>query len=114
MWEVHEVVLRGRIPYRPRWTRAQRRLSLVKERVFVKEIEADASPLSAWRKDKSIGLWREWGELEGRTSEQTGGRAVREGRKVQTGPEDDEGRASREAGRGAIYLMYETWKHRSQ
>lgn len=55
-------------------------------------------PLSAWRKDKSIGLWREWGELEGRTSEQTGGRAVREGRKVQTGPEDDEGRASREAG----------------
>jgi len=42
---VHEVVLRGRIPYRPRWTRAQRRLSLVKERVFVKEIEADASPL---------------------------------------------------------------------
>lgn len=88
---------------------------MVKERVFVKEIEADASPiLSAWREDKSIGLWREWGELEGRTSEQTGGRAVREGRKVQTGPEDGEARASRENGWGAIYLMCEPWKQRSK
>lgn len=46
-------VLRGCRPYRPRLgpvdKRAQRSLSLVKERVFVKEVEADASPaLPAW------------------------------------------------------------------
>lgn len=46
-------VLRGCRPYRPRLgpvdKRAQRSLSLVKERVFVKEVQAGASPaLPAW------------------------------------------------------------------
>lgn len=45
---------------------------MVKERVFVKEIEADAVPSSQHGGDQSIGLWREWAELEGRASEQTG------------------------------------------
>ena len=114
MWEVHEIVcakkshsLQAKVD-----KRAQRRLSLVKERIFVKEVAVDVSPiLPAWRENKQVNRPLERvGGLEGRTSEQTGGRTVREGTKVQTGPEDGEGRTGREGGRGAAYVTHETWK----